>query len=47
MPPRVVRIVLIVLAIAVVLWIVGYFLFNLGGSEPGSGTGETITEPTP
>ncbi len=47
MPPRIVRIVLIVLAIAFLLWIVGYFVFNLGDSAPGSGTGETITEPTP
>jgi hypothetical protein len=47
MPPRVVRIVLIVLAIVVAIWIVGYALFNVGGSTPGSGTGEMITEPTP
>jgi hypothetical protein len=38
-----VRILLIVLAVAVVLYLVGYLIFNAGGSTPGSGTGETIT----
>ena len=47
MPQRWGRIFLIALAVVVALWIVGYFVFNLGDSAPGSGTGETITEPTP
>jgi hypothetical protein len=36
------NIVLIVLAAVVVLWIVGYTLFNVGGSEPGSGEGDPV-----
>jgi hypothetical protein len=46
MPRRWVRIIAIVVAVAVALGIVGYLLFNLDGETPGSGTGETITEPS-
>jgi hypothetical protein len=41
------NIVLIVAATVVLIWIVGYMLFNVGGSTPGTGTGDVITEPTP
>jgi hypothetical protein len=34
---------MLVVAVAVALAIVGYALFNTGGSTPGSGTGETLT----
>jgi len=44
---RTLRIVFVVVAIVVLLWIVGYVLFNNGDSAPGSGTGDTVTEPTP
>jgi hypothetical protein len=36
---RLLRIVLIVLAIVILLWLVGYTLFNIGGMVPGSGEG--------
>ena len=42
MPPRWVRILVFVAAVALALAIVGYALFNTGGSAPGSGTGETL-----
>jgi hypothetical protein len=41
------NIVLIVAAAVVVLWIVGYTVFNMGGSTPGSGEGDVITRTTP
>ena len=41
------RILLIVLALVVVIQLAGYVILNMGGSTPGSGTGEIITEPTP
>jgi hypothetical protein len=42
---RIVRIVVIVIAIIVVLWLVGYTLFNVGGTSPGTGTGDVLTTP--
>jgi hypothetical protein len=43
------RIVLIVVAVVVVVWLIGlligYTLFNVGGSTPGTGTGDVITAP--
>jgi hypothetical protein len=39
------RIVLIVVAVLVVLWLIGYTLFNVGGVVPGTGTGDVITTP--
>jgi hypothetical protein len=45
--PRVVRILLIVLAAALMLYLMGYVIFNSGGSAPGMGTGEILTGPTP
>jgi hypothetical protein len=42
---RILRIVLIVVAVVVVLWLIGYTLFNLGGSVPGTGTGDIVTTP--
>jgi hypothetical protein len=46
-PPRVTRILLIALAITLVLYLVGYLIFNSGGTVPGTGTGEIVTGPTP
>ena len=43
MPRSWVRILLMVVAIAILLYLAGYLIFNSGGSVPGSGTGETIT----
>jgi hypothetical protein len=41
------RIVLIVAAVVVAIWliglIIGYTLFNTGGTVPGTGTGDVIT----
>jgi cell division protein FtsW (lipid II flippase) len=37
------NIVLAVVAIAILVWIVGYTLFNIGGTVPGSGEGDVIT----
>jgi hypothetical protein len=37
------NIVLIVLASLVVIWIVGYTLFNVGGKIPGSGEGDPVS----
>jgi hypothetical protein len=45
--PRVVRILLIVLTVALMLYLLGYLIFNSGGSAPGTGTGEILTGPTP
>jgi hypothetical protein len=49
--PRVSRrtlwIVLMVIAVVILIWILGYALFNADGSTPGTGTGERITGPTP
>ena len=46
---RTLRIVLIVAAVVVVLWLIGqlisYTLFNAGGTVPGTGTGEIIGTP--
>ncbi|MDQ3778511.1 MAG: hypothetical protein M3310_06585 [Actinomycetota bacterium] len=39
-------ILLIVLAAAVAAYLIGYELFNMGETEPGSGTGEILTGPT-
>jgi hypothetical protein len=41
------NVVLIVAAAVVVLWIVGYTLFNVGGTSPGSGEGDVVTQTTP
>jgi hypothetical protein len=41
------NVVLIVVAAVVLLWIVGYALFNMGGTTPGTGTGDVVTQPTP
>ena len=37
---RIWPIVLIVVAVLVLVWVIGYTLFNLGGSIPGNGTGD-------
>jgi hypothetical protein len=37
------RIVMIVVAVVVVVWIIGYTLFNVGGLIPGTGTGDVVT----
>jgi hypothetical protein len=46
---RILRIVLIVVAVVVVVWliglIIGYTLFNVGGTVPGTGTGDILTTP--
>jgi hypothetical protein len=46
---RILRIVLIVVAVVVVVWLIGlligYALFNAGGSVPGTGTGDIIGTP--
>jgi hypothetical protein len=42
---RILRIVLIVVAVVVVIWLIGYTLFNVGGSVPGTGTGDIVTTP--
>jgi hypothetical protein len=39
------RIVLIVVAVVVVVWLIGYTLFNVGGLIPGTGTGDVVTTP--
>jgi flagellar basal body-associated protein FliL len=44
---RTLWILLMVIAAVILIWILGYVVFNTGGSIPGSGTGDTITEPTP
>lgn len=44
---RTLGIVLMVVAAAILIWILGYTLFNADGSTPGTGTGERITGPTP
>jgi hypothetical protein len=40
------QITLIVIAIVVVasiaIWLIGYALFNMGGSVPGTGTGDVL-----
>jgi hypothetical protein len=41
----VIRIVLIVLAVLVLIWIVGYIVFNEGGVVPGSGEGDPLQSP--
>jgi hypothetical protein len=45
--PRILRIVLIVVAVVVFVWLsgllIGYTLFNAGGSVPGIGTGDIVT----
>jgi hypothetical protein len=41
------NIALVVVAIVVVLWIVGYTLFNVGGYAPGNGEGEPLNVTTP
>jgi hypothetical protein len=40
---RILRIVLIVVAVVVLVWLIGYTLFNVGGSIPGTGTGDVVT----
>jgi hypothetical protein len=42
---RILRIVLIVVAVVVLVWLIGYTLFNVGGLIPGTGTGDVITTP--
>ncbi len=41
------RIVIAVVAIWLLLFVVGYVVFNLGGSTPGDGEGEQIGLSTP
>jgi hypothetical protein len=40
---RILRIALIVVAVVVVVWLIGYTLFNVGGLIPGTGTGDVVT----
>ena len=44
---RILRIVLIVAAVVVVVWLIGLFigytLFNVGDTVPGTGTGDVVT----
>jgi hypothetical protein len=40
---RILRTVLIVIAVVVVVWLIGYTLFNVGGLIPGTGTGDVVT----
>jgi hypothetical protein len=40
---RILRIVLIVVAVVVLVWLIGYTLFSMGGSIPGTGTGDVVT----
>jgi hypothetical protein len=42
---RILRIVLIVVAVVVIVWLIGYTLFNVGGTIPGTGTGDVVTTP--
>jgi hypothetical protein len=46
---RILRIVLLVVAVVVVVWLIalliGYTLFNAGGSVPGTGTGDIVQTP--
>jgi hypothetical protein len=46
---RISRIVLIVAAVVVAIWliglIIGYTLFNTGGTVPGTGTRDIVTTP--
>ena len=42
---RTLRIVLIVAAAVVLVWLIGYTLFNVGGLIPGTGTGDVVTTP--
>ena len=46
---KILRIVLIVVAAVVVVWLIGlligYTLFNVGGTVPGTGTGDVVTTP--
>ena len=46
---RILRIVLILAAVVVVVWLIGllvsYTLFNVGGTVPGTGTGDIVTTP--
>ena len=46
---KILRIVLIVVAAVVVVWLIGlligYTLFNVGGTVPGTGTGDIVTTP--
>jgi hypothetical protein len=39
------NIVLAVVALVILVWIVGYTLFNMGETVPGYGEGEVITTP--
>jgi hypothetical protein len=34
-------------AVVLLIWILGYALFNADSSTPGTGTGERISGPTP
>ncbi len=44
-PRRWGRIVLIVFAVIVLIWVVGYIVFNVGGVVPGTGEGDIIQTP--
>jgi hypothetical protein len=44
-PRNIRRIVLIVVAVLVLLWIAGYILFNVGGTVPGTGEGDILQTP--
>jgi hypothetical protein len=43
--PRLLRIVLIVLALIILVYVIGYVLFNIGGTVPGSGEGDPLQTP--
>jgi hypothetical protein len=42
---RTLRIVLVIVAVVVVVWLIGYTLFIVGGMIPGTGTGDVVTTP--
>jgi Tfp pilus assembly protein PilO len=43
--PRLLRTVLIVVAVVIVLWVIGFIVFDMGGTVPGSGEGDQLQAP--
>jgi hypothetical protein len=42
---KILRIVLILVAVVIVVWLISYALFNVGDVIPGTGTGDVVTTP--